>query len=95
MFAFWNSWVDAGRLTMDAQYVIARRMMRLSLGGPGAAAETQRMVVEKFAALVLAQAAASAALATGASLAVAGARAAAPIRRSVRANRRRLSRSRG
>ena len=94
MFALWNTWIDAGRFAVDAQWVIAHRMMRLAGGGPGAASEAQRMVSEKVAALALAQAEAGAALMTGASLAVAGSRAALPFTRRVRANRKRLSRAR-
>ena len=92
MFALWKAWIDAGRFAVDAQWVIALRMMRIAAGGPGALSEAQRMIVEKAAALALAQAEAGAALMTGASLAAAGNRAALSFRRRVRANRRRLSR---
>jgi hypothetical protein len=51
------------------------------------------MITEKVGALGEAQTAAGLALATGQSLNVAAKRAAAPIKRSVRANRRRLTRS--
>jgi hypothetical protein len=91
-FELWESWIDAGRFTLEAQSVVALRMMRLAEGGPLAATEVQRMVTEKVAALAAAQMAAGLALASGKSLAAAAKQAALPIRRSVRSNRRRLSR---
>jgi hypothetical protein len=95
MFTLWRTWIDAARFALDAQSVIALRMQRLAAGGPQATEEAQRMILEKFGALAAAQVAGSIALASGSSLAVASQRAAAPVRRSVRANRRRLSRRRG
>jgi hypothetical protein len=93
MFDFWQDWIDAGRFTLDAQCVIALRVMRLASGGPQAAAEARHMISEKIGVLAAAQVAAGIALASGSSVAVAGKRAVAPVRRSVQANLRRLSRS--
>jgi|SoimicmetaTmtHMA_FD_contig_41_8801674_length_906_multi_3_in_0_out_0_2 hypothetical protein len=93
MFSIWRNWLEAGRFAADVQAVVALRMMRLASGGTPAATEAQRMITEKVGALGEAQTAAGLALATGQSLNVAAKRAAAPIKRSVRANRRRLTRS--
>jgi hypothetical protein len=67
-------------------------MIGMASDGPRAAAETQRMITEKFAALAAAQMAGGLAVATGKSFEIATKRAMAPVRRRVRANRRRLSR---
>jgi hypothetical protein len=95
MLTFWQTWLDATRFALDAQCVVTLRMLRLAAGGPQATAEAQRMVMEKIAAFTTAQIAGGAALASGSGLAVVGARAAAPYRRRLRANRRRLTRQRG
>jgi hypothetical protein len=71
---------------------VALRLMRIAGGGPLAVKEAQRMVTEKVTALVAAQMAAGAALASGKSFEAAAECAAVPIRSSVRANRRRLER---
>jgi hypothetical protein len=92
MFNLWRNWIEAGRFAADVQTVIALRMLRLASGGPRAATEANRMVTEKVGAFSAAQAAAAVALTTGQSLDVAARRAAAPIKRHVRANRRRLTR---
>jgi hypothetical protein len=56
----WNPWfglsVQGARLLWDAQTVIALRLMKLGLGGAKAQSEAQRMVSEKFAAFMEAQA---------------------------------------
>ena len=78
------------RFSADVHRVATLRMMRLASGGPHAASEAQRMVSEKIAAFGEAQFAIAAALASGGSLNAAAARAYAPYRRRVRANRRRL-----
>jgi hypothetical protein len=92
MFKLWHDWIDASRFALDTQCVIALRMMKMASGGPLAAAEAQRMVTEKVAALAVAQVAGGLALATGKSLAIATRRAMRPVRSRVRVNRRRLSR---
>jgi hypothetical protein len=67
MFDVWRDWIDAGLFAAEAQAVVALRMMRIASGGPRAAAETHRMVSEKFAALSAAKAAATSALVRGSS----------------------------
>lgn len=83
---------DAARMALEAQQVIALRMMRLAEGGPNAALETQRMIGEKVLALWSAQSAAGWAALRGP--ATAGPKALAPFKSAVSANRRRLTRSR-
>ena len=82
MFKFWH---DAAMLSFEAQQVIALRMMKLAQGGKRARAEASRMVAEKVAESM----AAAATLMTGGS----GQAVMAKVRRRVRANSRRLSRS--
>jgi hypothetical protein len=92
MHALWRQWIDAGRFALDTQAVIALRVMKIASGGPLATAEAQRMVTEKVAALAFAQMTGGLALATGQNLDGATRRAMSSVHRSVRANRRRLSR---
>jgi hypothetical protein len=94
MFGYWQDWFDAARFGFETQHVIALRLMHIAPGGARAAAETQRMVTEKTAALFASQAAATAALIGGQSFRIAAKRAAVPYRGRVRANRRRLMRQR-
>jgi hypothetical protein len=94
MNKLWRDWMDCARLVADLQSVAALRMMRMAVGGPRAAAESRLMVSEKVSALAESQAAAGMALASGRGLEVAVRQAAAPIKRKVRANRRRLTRKR-
>jgi hypothetical protein len=81
MLKFWR---DAAMLSLQAQQVIALRMMKLARGGKRARAEASRMTAEK--------------LAEGWGLAATMARGGSPakalkkIRRRVRGNARRLSR---
>lgn len=42
--------MDAAMLAMEAQHVVALRMMKLAAGGPGAEAEARQMFEEKVAA---------------------------------------------
>ncbi len=93
MHASWKLWIDTWQLGFDAQRVIAMRLARISAGGAAADAECRRMVSEKIAAAVAAQAAAAAALAGGKGIETAATVALAPVKRTVRANRRRLSRA--
>lgn len=90
MFHMMKAWMETARFAADSQQVIALRMMRIAAGGPLAATETTRMVSEKVAAFAEAQGVFIAAMATGATMAVATTKAYAPYRRAVRANSRRL-----
>jgi hypothetical protein len=92
MLDFWNDWFEAASLALEAQGVIAMRLVKIAAGGPAADAECQLMVAEKFAACAAAHGAATAALASGRSFQDAAALALVPVRREVRANHRRLSR---
>jgi hypothetical protein len=85
-----NAWFEAARFGADSNNVIAMRMMRLASGGPLAATEATQMISEKVAAFNEAQGALLNALVTGSSFDAAAAKAYAPYRRAVRANRRRL-----
>jgi hypothetical protein len=90
-----NPWTyawDVARLGMEAQHVIALRMMRLAAGGALATREANRMVVEKATTMVDAQWAAVAALAGARGPRVASTRAFGTYKRAVRRNRQRLSR---
>jgi hypothetical protein len=86
-------WTDAWRVGLDAQQVIAMRLVRISAGGAAADAECRRMVSEKVSAAVAAQAAAAAALVGGKGAEITATAALAPVKRAVRANHRRLSRA--
>ena len=90
----WAAWLGAATFAAEAQWVIALRMMRLAGGGAAAASEAQRMIVEKAVAAAQAQIAAAGALAMGRGVKAAARTAATPYRRTVRANRRRLTRKR-
>ncbi len=92
MFYFWNEWIDAARLSVEAQSVIAMRLMKIAAGGEAAAAECKMMVAEKFAAIAAAHDAATAALFSGKTFQTAATLALVPVSRRVRANHRRLSR---
>lgn len=90
MFNIMNAWFEAAQFVADSQSVVTLRLMRIAEGGPHATTEATRMVSEKVAAFAEAQGAAFSALATGGSFHSAAAKAYAPYRRAVRANRRRL-----
>ena len=90
----WTFSLDLARLGMEAQTVIALRMMRLAAGGALANREARRMIAEKGAAAVAAQMAAAAALAGGRGPGVATKRAYGTYKRAVSRNRQRLSRRR-
>ena len=89
---FWKDWIEAAALGLEAQGVIAMRLLKIAAGGSAADAECQLMVAEKFAVAAAAQAAAASALARGRSIHAAAALALVPVRRRVRANHRRLTR---
>ncbi|MGA2895811.1 MAG: hypothetical protein ABSE22_23360 [Xanthobacteraceae bacterium] len=92
----WNAWFalssQAARLGMEAQSVIALRLMRLASGGARGQAEAQRMMTEKLAALAEAQAAAVAGAIEGRGSRRTGKKVLGVYEKRVRANRRRLSR---
>jgi hypothetical protein len=86
----------AWQVGVEAQSVVALRMMRLAAGGARAEAEASRMVVEKVLAAGEAQAAIVAAATRGDKDHVVAGKALNVYRKRVRKNRRRLSRrSRG
>lgn len=91
-----NPWLtltlNTFKLSIEAQSVIALRMLRLAAGGARGQAEAQRMVTEKAAAAAQAQIAAAAALLSGREHHVAAGRALRIYKKRVRANKRRLSR---
>jgi len=89
-----TAWLDASSLALEAQWVVALRMMRLAAGGAVALREAQRMVSEKAIANAQAQFAAGMAMAAGRGIKGASAAAAKPYRRAIKANHRRLTRRR-
>jgi hypothetical protein len=101
MYSPLKLWKDACQIGVDARHVVAMRLAKISTGGSGAVAESRRMVSEKVAAAAAAQTAAAAAqtaaagaLASGKGIGAATQAAIAPVKRTVRANRRRLTISR-
>lgn len=89
----WATMGEAALLAAEAQGVIALRLARLARGGRHAEAEAARMILEKGAAFVAANAALAAALPIGGA-ALAADIVIATYRKSVQANHRRLSRRR-
>ncbi len=91
-----NPWLELTFKTMalglEAQNVIALRLIRLAAGGTRGQSEARRMVAEKMTALVEAQTAATASLMNGGEHHVAAGKALNAVRKRVRANKRRLSR---
>ena len=90
----WTYSLALTRFAIEAQTVIALRMLRLSAGGALARREAGRMVMEKGEALAKSQIVAAAALASGRGPRTAGTRAFGTYKRAVSKNRRRLSRRR-
>jgi hypothetical protein len=92
----WNPWLalsaQAAFLGWEAQRVIALRLIRIAAGGADGRAELQRMVAEKVAAGVEAQAAVAASAIEGGTSRHAAKKVLGVYRKRVRANRRRLSR---
>jgi len=82
----------AMQIGFDAQNVIFLRMMRLSAGGARGQSEARRMVSEKIAAGVEAQAVAVSGMITGHKDTVVAGQVLRGIQKRVRANKRRLSR---
>jgi len=83
----------AFQLSIEAQNVIALRMLRLASGDVRGQAELNRMVIEKIDAAAEAQVAAAAALLNGHKDHVIAGKALTVYKKRVRANRRRLSQS--
>ena len=92
----WNSWFalssQAARLSLEAQGVMALRLMRIAAGGSGAQSEAQRMVTEKVEAFAEAQAAAAAIAISGGGGRRVTKKVLAVYQKRVRGNRRRLTR---
>jgi hypothetical protein len=92
----WNPWFalssQAALLGLEAQRVMALRLMRLAAGGARGQAEAQRMITEKVAALVEAQAGAVVGAIEGRGAQRIGKKAVGVYKRRVKANGRRLSR---
>lgn len=85
-------WLQSMLLGVEAQQVMALRMMRLFAGGAAAEAEMWRMCSEKPAAAALAIVEASTAAATGRQGAAIARGTIRGYRKRVRANHRRLAR---
>jgi hypothetical protein len=79
------------QLGLEAQTVVALRMLRLASGDIRGQDELNRMVVEKIAAIAEAQMAAAAAIMDGHEDHVVAGKALTVFRKRVRANKRRLS----
>jgi hypothetical protein len=91
-----DPWITLGmrifQLGLEAQSVMALRMLRLASGDARGQDELNRMVVEKMTALAEAQMAAAAAIMNGDKDHVVARKALTVFRKRVRGNRRRLSR---
>ncbi len=91
-----NPWLalasKAVQLGVEAQIVVALRLIRLAAGGARGQAEASRMVAEKVGAFAEAQAAAAAAIVTGRSDRTVARKVLSAYKRRVGANRRRLAR---
>jgi len=81
------------RLAFEANFVIGLRMMKLAAGGEAAASEAHLMVMEKINTANTLAMENTFALATGKSLHSVGKSSIAKYRRAVRANHKRLSRT--
>ena len=93
MFNPWLSFgLKAWQVGLEAQSVIALRMLRLAAGGARAETEASRMVTEKILAAGEAQMSAATAAMRGHKKHVVAGKALNAYRKRVRANRRRLSR---
>jgi hypothetical protein len=80
------------QLGLEAQSVIALRMMRLAAGATAAPAEARRMMTEKVAAGIEAHAVAALSVASGRKNTVVAGKVLRVMKKRVRANKRRLSR---
>lgn len=92
----WNPWLalsaQAALLGLEAQRVMALRLMRLAAGGARGQAEAGRMMTEKLAALVEAQAAAVAGAIEGNNSHRTARKVLGVYKKRVSGNRRRLTR---
>jgi hypothetical protein len=91
---FWSWFTVATNLTnlgLEAQHVIALRLMRLGQGGPNALAEAQRMISDKIDAALEAQAETARAFLSGRTSHAHARRCVAIYRRRVETNRKRLA----
>ena len=86
-----KAWIDAAKFNLDVQSVVAMRLMKIATGGATGAAESTRMVQEKAEASAAAVTAGALALAKGRSVKAATKAAMVPVKKRVRANRKRLS----
>jgi hypothetical protein len=89
---FLKSWFDAAQFGIEAQGVIAMRLMKIAAGGQEGTVECARMVLEKFDAAGASVTAGALALAGGKSMEAAAQLAMIPVRRRVHANHLRLTR---
>jgi hypothetical protein len=80
------------QLGVEAQSVIALRMMRFAAGGAAGPAEARRMIADKIAAGFEAQAVAVSSVASGHKNTVVAGKVLRVFKKRVRANKRRLSR---
>ena len=88
---FIKPWMEAAKFNLEIQSVVSMRLMKISAGGAEAVAEYMRMIQEKSAAVMAAQTAGSLALSKGRSIKAATKAAMVPVKKKVRANRKRLS----
>jgi hypothetical protein len=91
----WKTWVDlssqAALMGLEAQQVIALRLMRLAAGGALAESEASRMITEKVEAFSEAQAATAIATMKGHNSNQVAKKALGVYRKRIRRNRRRLT----
>jgi hypothetical protein len=87
-----KAWMDAMKFNLEVQSVVSMRLMKIAAGGAAGPAESTRMIREKAEASVAALTAGTLALAKGRSVKAAMKSAMVPIKKRVRANRKRLSR---
>jgi len=91
LFNLWNEWFRAAEFAYQTQSVVAMRLMKIAAGGAPGAAESTKMVQEKAQTSVAALTAGALALAKGRSVKAATKAAMVPVKKRVRANRKRLS----
>jgi hypothetical protein len=91
----WNAWFalssEAALLGLEAQHVIALRLIRLAAGGALAESEAGRMIAEKVEAVGEAQVAAAIAAMKGGNSNQVAKKALGVYKKRIRGNRRRLS----
>ncbi len=89
-----KAWMDALKFNLEVQSVIAMRLMKIATGGAAGAAESTKMIHEKAEASVASLTAGALALAKGRNVKAATKAVMEPVKKRVRANRKRLSRGR-